>query len=99
MYPQEIPLKQYRTNSLYDTFLDLDITIVESKFCFKIFQKTDLFNFEVISFPFLESNIPHYICYNTFFLNLSNLMIFVLFLVLQKEYNKFTAIYFTEIMK
>ena len=26
----------------------------------------DLFDFEVISFPFLESNIPQYICYNTF---------------------------------
>ena len=67
IYPQEIPLEQIRTNGLCETFLDLDITIMDSKFRFKIFQKTDLFNFEVISFPFLESNIPHYICYNTFF--------------------------------
>ena len=27
----------------------------------------DLFNFEVISFPYLESNVPSQICYNTFF--------------------------------
>ena len=27
----------------------------------------DLFNFEVISFPYLESNVPLQICYNTFF--------------------------------
>ena len=88
IYPQEIPLEQSRNNDLYDTFLDLDITIVDSRFCFKIFPKTDLFHFEVIFFPFLESNI-YPITYVTtpFFLNLSDLLIFVLiFLVLLKEY-------------
>ena len=40
---------------------------MENKYIFKIFHKVDLFDFEVISFPFLESNIPKYICYNTFF--------------------------------
>ena len=55
---------------LYQTkFLDLDITVVNNRFSFKVFEfhKVDLFDFEVISFPFLESNIPQYICYNTFF--------------------------------
>ena len=41
--------------------------MVNKRFCFKVFHKVDLFDFEVISFPFLESNIPQYICYNTFF--------------------------------
>ena len=50
-----------------DFNLDLDITVVNKRFCFKVFHKVDLFDFEVISFPFLESNIPQYICYNTFF--------------------------------
>ena len=67
IYPIEIPLEQTNNDSLHDTFLDLDITVVNKRFCFKVFQKVDLFDFEVISFPFLESNIPQYICYNTFF--------------------------------
>ena len=41
--------------------------MVNNRFCFKVFHKVDLFDFEVISFPFLESNIPQHICYNTFF--------------------------------
>ena len=67
IYPIEIPLEQTNNDSLHDTFLDLDITVVNKRFCFKVFHKVDLFDFEVISFPFLESNIPQYICYNTFF--------------------------------
>ena len=67
IYPIELPLEQTNNDSLHDTFLDLDITVVNKRFCFKVFHKVDLFNFEVISFPFLESNIPQYICYNTFF--------------------------------
>ena len=67
IYPTEIPLEQTDNDSLHDTFLDLDITVVNNRFCFKVFHKVDLFDFEVISFPFLESNIPQHICYNTFF--------------------------------
>ena len=67
IYPIEIPLEQTNNDSLHDTFLDLDITVANKGFCFKVFHKVDLFDFEVISFPFLESNIPQYICYNTFF--------------------------------
>ena len=69
IYPTEIPLEQTHNDSLYDTFLDLDITLVNNRFCFKVFHKVDIFDFEVISFPFLESNILQYICYNTFFLS------------------------------
>ena len=61
IYPIEIPLEQTNNDSLHDTFLDLDITVVNKRFCFKVFHKVDLFDFEVdlfdfevISFPFLE---------------------------------------------
>ena len=33
----------------------------------KVFCKTDHFPFEVISFPFLESNLDTNICYNVFY--------------------------------
>ena len=64
IYPTEIPLEQTDNDSLHDTFLELDITVVNRRFCFKVFHKVDLF--ELISFPFLEI-LPQYICYNTFF--------------------------------
>ena len=67
IYPKEIPLEPNIGNGKHDTFLDLDISVCDSSFVFKIFHKVDLFNFEVISFPFLDSNIPHRICYSTFF--------------------------------
>ena len=78
IYPTEIPLEQTDNDSLHDTFLDLDITVVNNSFFFKVFHKVDLFDFEVISFPFLESNIPQYICYNTFFLSWLDFLQFVL---------------------
>ena len=67
IYPKEIPLEPSNGNGLYDTFLDLDITVCDGNYVFKIFHKVDLFNFKVISFPFLESNIPQRICYSTFY--------------------------------
>ena len=65
--PEDIPLEQSSNIGTHDTFLDLDISVLDNKFVFKIFHKVDLFNFEVISFPYLESNAPSQICYNTFF--------------------------------
>ena len=67
IYPKEIPLESSTLDKKHDTFLDLDIKIFYGNFTFKIFHKVDLFNFEVISFPFLESNIPQKVCYGTFF--------------------------------
>ena len=53
IYPTEIPLEQTHNDSLHDTFLDSDITLVIRRFCFIVFHKVDLFDFVVISFPFL----------------------------------------------
>ena len=69
IYPKDIPLEQSSNIGKHYTFLDLDISVLDNKFVFKIFHKVDLFNFEVISFPYLETNVPSQICYNTFFLN------------------------------
>ena len=37
IYPTEIPLEQTHNDSLYDTFLDIDITVVNRRFCSKYF--------------------------------------------------------------
>ena len=49
-----------------DVFLDLDIHIVDDKFEIKIYHKIDDFNFEVVNYPFPDSNISESIGYNTF---------------------------------
>ena len=66
IYPKELPLEMSTNNHLHDCFLDLDIMVLNDKFITKIYHKVDLFNFEVISYPFPDSNIPSSIGYSTF---------------------------------
>ena len=51
----------------YDNFLDLNIRIHSSAFVIGIYHKVDDFNFEVINFPFPESNIHSKVGYNVFY--------------------------------
>jgi hypothetical protein len=69
IYPKEVPLEPTTINNLHDCFLDLDISIVD-RFVTKVYHKVDLFKFEVISYPFPDSNTPLAIGYNTFLLQL-----------------------------
>ena len=41
IYQTEIPLEQTHNDSLHDTFFNLDITVVNRRFCFKVFHKVD----------------------------------------------------------
>ena len=66
IYPKELPLEMSTNNHFHDCFLDLDIMVLNDKFITKIYHKVDLFNFEVISFPLPDSNIPSNIGYSTF---------------------------------
>ena len=66
IYPKEIPLESNNSDNNRDVFLDLDIKIVDDRFILKIYHKIDDFNFEVINFPFPDSNISEFIGYNTF---------------------------------
>jgi hypothetical protein len=61
----EIPLTQGNPDPYLDNYLDLNIKIERSRFLFKILKVED-FNFKVVSFPFLKSNIHSAIGYNAF---------------------------------
>ena len=53
---------------LEDYFLDLNINISDNnKLGFKMYNNTDDFDFEVIDFPFSESNIHSNITYSEFY--------------------------------
>ena len=61
IYLDSVPLTGGCIENHEDTFLDLDITIEENRFITKIYHKVDDFHFEVVSFPFLTSNMSDHI--------------------------------------
>ena len=66
IYPIEIPLNINNSDCLHDAFLDLDIRVFDNKFVTKIYHKIDDFNFNVVNYPFPDSNISLQVGYNTF---------------------------------
>ena len=67
IYPDSIPLTAGDADHLKDTFLDIDLQIEDNSFNTKIYHKVDDFNFEVVSFPFPNSNISDHVTYNSFY--------------------------------
>ena len=49
------------------TVLDLDITIEDGIFVYKLFDKRDAFPFFIVRMPNLSSNIPSFIFYGSIF--------------------------------
>ena len=47
-------------------FLEVDITVKYDKFVIKIFDQRDDFNFKIVKFPHIKSNIPNCIVFNVF---------------------------------
>ena len=64
IYPPTLELKLEHQGD-HATFLDLDITIVDDIFVYKLFDKRDDFPFAIIRMPYLGSDIPSYIFYGT----------------------------------
>ena len=64
IYPQELDLKLEHSGS-HASFLNLDITIKNKKFVYKLFDKRDSFPFSIVRMPYLSSNIPQNIFYSS----------------------------------
>ena len=47
------------------TILELDVSILNKIFVYKLFDKRDGFPFSIVKMPYLSSNIPYNIFYNT----------------------------------
>ena len=67
IYPPSLSLTQENDSNQSATVLDMDVRIVEGRFETKVYCKTDDFPFDVISLPFLESNINGRLCYLVFY--------------------------------
>ena len=64
IYPASISLTSGNIENHRDTFLDLDVNIEDGNFVTKIYHKVDDFDFEVVSFPFITSNLSERVTYN-----------------------------------
>ena len=63
IYPNELELKVEHSGS-HASFLNLDITIKEGLFVYKLFDKRDAFPFSIVRMPYVSSNIPESIIYS-----------------------------------
>ena len=58
IYPPEMVLKKTNISSSVVNFLDCTISVYHGKFAFKLFDKRDEFNFNVINYPYACGNVP-----------------------------------------
>ena len=64
IYSPEMELKQEH-QGLHATFLDLEANVINNIFVYKLYDKRDAFPFSIVRMPYLSSNIPYNIFYNT----------------------------------
>ena len=62
IYPPELELKCEHQGT-HATFMDLEITIVDGIFVYKLFDKRDDFPFFIVRMPDLSGNIPNHVFY------------------------------------
>jgi hypothetical protein len=67
IYPESLILEKSSPFTKRENFLDLHIRIINNKFLTGIYHKVDDFNFDVINFPFPDSNINTSLGYTTFY--------------------------------
>ena len=64
-YPPELELKTEHHGS-HAIFLDLDVSITDGNFVYRLFDKRDAFTFFIVRMPYLSSNMPTFTLYGTF---------------------------------
>ena len=67
IYPPSLTLTQENDSPTKVNVLDMVAEIRDGRILTKVFCKTDHFPFNVITLPFLESNLDIRICYNVFY--------------------------------
>ena len=67
IYPPSLTLTQENDDLERADVLDMEVRIQDGGISTKVYCKTDAFPFDVISLPFLESNLDGKICYKFFY--------------------------------
>ena len=58
IYPPELTLKKTTESETSLSYLDINISICGGKYVTEVFDKRDSFNFNIVNFPYMCSNIP-----------------------------------------
>ena len=58
IYPPELELKETTESENQASYLDVMLSIKENALFYKLYDKRDDYEFDIINFPFLDSNIP-----------------------------------------
>ena len=67
IYPPSLSLTQENDQIDKANVLDMEVKIIDSIITTKVFCKADIFPFNVITLPFLDSNLDTRICYRVFY--------------------------------
>ena len=66
IYPSELQLNKANASDTEATFLDLHLSISNDIVSTKIYDKRDDFDFEIVNFPFLDSDVPRSTYYGVY---------------------------------
>ena len=58
IYPCELDIKDTTESSISASYLDCYLNIDDGKLITRLYDKRDDFNFPIVNFPFMSSNIP-----------------------------------------
>ena len=67
IYPPSLSLTQENSDSVMADVLDMNVRIVDGSITTKVYCKADNFPFQVVSLPYLESNLDRGVCYTVFY--------------------------------
>ena len=65
IYPKELKI-QVEHQRTHSSFLNLDITMMDRKFVYKLYSKRYSFKFLIVRMPYIDTNIPNNIFYLAF---------------------------------
>ena len=66
MYPPELQLNKANSFDAESLFLNLRLVHDEGVVSYNIYDKLDDFNFEIVSFPFLDGDFPRFTTYGVY---------------------------------
>ena len=66
IYPSELKLNKANTSDTEAAFLDLHLSISNDIVSTKIYDKRDDFDFKIVNFPFLDSDVPRSSSYGVY---------------------------------
>ena len=58
IYPRELEIKESTETAAYSSYFDCHLYIDSGQLTTRLYDKRDDFNFPIVNFPFLSSNIP-----------------------------------------